>query len=115
RSRQSAGGGACKGRDMSGILVRRSNLLVAVTDHALDAVWQHNADAITLDLEEGVGVEDKARARSVVKDAIGPASRGAAEVFVRVNDSSLTEDLESSVWPGVRGIMLPRVESAADV
>jgi citrate lyase subunit beta/citryl-CoA lyase len=101
---------------MSGILIRRSNLLVAVTDEAaVTGAWRHNADAITLDLEEGVGLEDKARARTRVKAAVAPAARGAAEVFVRINDSSLTEDLEASVWPGVKGIVLPRVESAADV
>ena len=101
---------------MSGILVRRSNLLVAVTDEAaLKGAWRHNADAITLDLEESVGLEHKALARTLVKAAVAPAARGAAEVFVRINDSSLTEDLEASVWPGVKGIVLPRVESAADV
>lgn len=101
---------------MSGILVRRSNLLVAVDDEdGVAGAWRHNADAITLDLEESVHLEDKARARTLVKAAVAPAARGAAEVFVRINDSSLTEDLEASVWPGVKGIVLPRVESAADV
>lgn len=101
---------------MSGMLVRRSNLLVAATDEAAIAgAWRYNADAITLDLEEGVDPEDKARARTLVKGAVAPAARGAGEIFVRVNDSSLSEDLEASVWAGVKGIVLPRVESAADV
>ena len=75
---------------------------------------RHNADAITLDLEDGVA-GGNVHARDGVKDAIALSGRGAAEVFIRVNKSSLHADLDASVWPGVRGIMLPRVESAAEV
>jgi citrate lyase subunit beta/citryl-CoA lyase len=97
------------------ILVRRSNLMVCVNDaDSVSRAWRHNADAITLDLEDGT-VAGNARARDRVKDAITSSGRGAAEVFVRVNPSSLHADLEASVWPGVRGIMLPKVESAAEV
>lgn len=98
------------------ILVRRSNLLVPVTDaRRLADAPRHNADAITLDLEAGVPAERMDEARRRVKDAIAPAARGAAEIFVRVNDCSSSEDLEAAVWPGVGGIMLPKTESAADV
>src|SRR5450830_1680204 len=98
------------------ILVRRSNLMVPVA--AADTVsqaWRHDADAITLDLEDGVGAARKAEARGLVKEAIAPCSQGAAEVFVRVNKPFLQADLEASVWPGLRGIMLPQMESAAEV
>jgi citrate lyase subunit beta/citryl-CoA lyase len=98
------------------ILVRRSNLLVPIIDSAaVSAACRHNADAITLDLEESVPSSHKAEARQLVKEAIAVAARGGAEVFARVNDATLTEDLEASVWPGLRGVMLPCVESAADV
>jgi len=98
------------------ILVRRSNLIVPVTDaDMLGQAWRHNADAITLDLEDGVDETRKAEARGLVKEAIASTGQGAAEVFVRVNKSFLQADLEASVWPGLCGIMLPRVESAADV
>ena len=98
------------------ILVRRSNLMVPVTDaDRVSQAWRHNADAITLDLEDGVIAARKAEARGLIKEAIMPTGQGAAEVFVRVNKSSLQADLEASVWPGLRGIMLPRVESAAEV
>ena len=98
------------------ILVRRSNLLVPVTnaDHVRQA-WRHNADAITLDLEDGVDAAHKAEARGLVRYAIATAAQGGAEVFVRVNKRSLRADLEASVWPGLRGIMLPQIESAAEV
>jgi citrate lyase subunit beta/citryl-CoA lyase len=98
------------------ILVRRSNLLVPVTDGPLlREAWRLNADAITLDLERGVAAARRTEARALVRGQLEPAGRGAAEVFVRVNKLSLRADLEASVWPGLRGIMLPRVESPAEV
>ena len=98
------------------ILVRRSNLLVPVTDgDMVSKAWRHSADAITLDLEDGVAAAQKRDARGLVKGAIAPCGQGAAEVFVRVNQSFLQADLEASVWPGLGGIVLPRIESAAMV
>src|SRR5260221_4044601 len=98
------------------ILVRRSNLVVPVTDAGkVNDAWRHNADAITLDLEDGIDATRKDEARGLVKDAIPLIGRGAAEAFVRVNKPLLRADLEASVWPGLRGIVLPQVESAAEV
>jgi len=98
------------------ILVRRSNLLVPITDaERVNQASRSDADAITLDLEDGVVEARKAEARGLVKEAIALASRGGAEVFVRVNAPLLHADLDASVWPGVRGIMLPQVASAAEV
>lgn len=98
------------------ILVRRSNLLVPITDsERVKRAWQSDADAVTLDLEDGVVEPRKAEARGLVKEAIAMAARGGPEVFVRVNAPLLHADLDASVWPGLRGIVLPHVESAADV
>lgn len=74
-----------------------------------------DAGAITLDLEDGVVQTRKAEARGLVKEAIALAGKGGAEVFARVNAVLLHADLDASVWPRVRGIMLPRVASAAEV
>ena len=90
--------------------------MVPVTDaEMVKHAWRHDADAVTLDLEDGVVAARKAEARGLVKDAIAPIGQGAAEVFVRVNKSFLQADLEASVWPGLCGIVLPQVESAAKV
>lgn len=98
------------------ILIRRSNLMVPVThSEMLDQSWRSNADAITLDLEGGIVSARKSEARGLVKSAVATAAKGAAEIFVRVNKSTLQADLEAAIWPGVRGIMLPRVESAREV
>ncbi len=98
------------------MLIRRSNLVVPITDTAsVTEVWRHNADAVTLDLEDGVVASSKSAARELVRDAIQTAGRGAAEVFVRVNKAFVEADIEASVWPGLSGIVLPQVESSAEV
>ena len=98
------------------ILIRRSNLMVPVTNERfVQGAWRHGADAITLDLEDGVTPALKSGARELVKDAVAAAGKGAAEVFVRVNKEFLVADIEASVWPGLAGIMLPKVESPDDV
>lgn len=96
--------------------VRRSNLMVPITvQRFVESAWQHNADAITLDLEDGVAHAPKGEIRSSLKEAVALAGRGGAEVFVRVNKPFLNADLAAAAWPGLTGIMLPKVESAAEV
>ena len=97
-------------------LIRRSNLLVPITNRRfVEGAWRHNADAVTLDLEDSVVDGQKETARLKVKDAVALAAKGAGEVFVRVNKPIAYADIEASVWPGISGIVLPRVESAAEV
>ncbi len=98
------------------ILIRRSNLMVPITNsHFLQGAWRHNADAVTLDLEDSVLDSRKEEARAIVKDAIEVAAKGASEVFVRVNKTFAQADIEASVWPGLAGIVLSRVESPEEV
>jgi citrate lyase subunit beta/citryl-CoA lyase len=87
------------------MLIRRSNLLVPIAEAA--GAWRHDADAITL--------APDAQSRARVKEAIAWAGKGAAEVFVRVDQAGLRADLEAAVWPGLRGIVLPHVDTAAEV
>lgn len=98
------------------MLIRRSNLVVPITNaRFVEGGWWHRADAVTLDLEDGVPDSLKAGARELVRDAIEIVGRGAAEVFVRVNKPFLEADLDASVWHGLRGVVLPQVESSAEV
>ena len=98
------------------ILIRRSNLMVPVTNpRFVEGAWRHNADAVTLDLEDGVVDHLKEEARHRAKDAIGLVSKGATEVFVRVNKPLVHADIEAAVWPGLTGIVLPRVASVEEV
>jgi citrate lyase subunit beta/citryl-CoA lyase len=96
--------------------VRRSNLMVPVTvQRFVEKAWRYNADAITLDLEDGVPQPHKGEVRSSLKEAIALAGCGGAEVFVRVNKPLLAADVAAAVWPGLTGVMLPKVESGAEV
>ena len=81
----------------------------------VERAWRYNADAITLDLEDGVPPARKGEVRSRLKEAIALAGRGAAEVFVRVNKPYLQADLAAAAWPGLTGVILPKVESDAEV
>jgi citrate lyase subunit beta / citryl-CoA lyase len=96
--------------------VRRSNLMVPMTVQPfVEKAWRYNADAITLDLEDGVPLAHKTAVRSGLREAITLAGRGGAEVFVRVNKPFLAADLAAAVWPGLTGVMLPKVDAGADV
>jgi citrate lyase subunit beta/citryl-CoA lyase len=81
----------------------------------VEKAWRHDADAITLDLEDGVPPVHKGEVRSSLREAIALAGGGGAEVFVRVNNPYLAADLAAAAWPGLTGIMLPKVESGAEV
>jgi citrate lyase subunit beta / citryl-CoA lyase len=96
--------------------VRRSNLMVPMSvQRFVEQAWRHNADAVTLDLEDGVPQAHKSAVRSRLKEAIAIAGRGGAEVFVRVNKPFLAADLAAAAWPSLTGVMLPKVESGAEV
>ena len=102
--------------------VRRSNLIVPVTDCAdlpsltlPEGGWQGCPDAVTLDLEDGVPQSKKSSARQMVRDAVQRAAVGASDVFIRVNPPFLHADLEAGVWEGLSGIVLPKVGTAGDV
>jgi citrate lyase subunit beta/citryl-CoA lyase len=81
----------------------------------VEKAWHYNADAITLDLEDGMLPAQKVEARTCLKEAITQVGCGGAEVFVRVSQPSVYADIAAAVWPGLTGIMLPKVESAVEV
>jgi citrate lyase subunit beta/citryl-CoA lyase len=74
------------------------------------------ADAVILDLEDSVGVADKAATRRPVAQALGRPRR--CRAYVRVNAASTPfcyRDLVETVAPGLDGLVLPKVESAAEL
>ena len=96
--------------------VRRSWLLVPLSKkHVVEQAWSFRADVIVLDLMELVAEEDKPEARELAKEAIGGVARGGAEVFVQVDKELLYADLRACVWPGLMGIIIPRLESPQEV
>ena len=76
------------------------------------------ADAVILDLEDGVALDRKREARAVTAAALGELDFGRTERLVRVNPASSPlwrDDLEAALPARPDGIVLPKVESADDV
>lgn len=67
------------------------------------------ADAVILDLEDAIGVGDKAAARAAVADWLSPQH----PVLVRINGSDTAwfeDDLAACARPGLAGLVLPKAE-----
>ena len=76
------------------------------------------ADVLCLDLEEAVPPEEKSRARTVVREAIGPLHVMERAVYVRLNSiqsAQTRDDLAAVVRPGLAGVVLAKTESAQAV
>ena len=72
------------------------------------------ADAIILDLEDSVAPDDKLKAREICKSAIRELVYGPSDILVRVNSplSLAVRDIEAVTQQGLKGLLLPKVESA---
>jgi citrate lyase subunit beta/citryl-CoA lyase len=82
----------------------------------LDKAPTTAADALLLDLEDAVPLEEKEATRDTLR-AYLPSLRG-RPVFVRPNAVATGEtrrDLEAVVVPGLHGLFLPKVESPEEV
>jgi citrate lyase subunit beta/citryl-CoA lyase len=94
------------------------SFLFAPGNHArrVEKALTLGADAVILDLEDAVAVAEKAGTRKLVVEALSrPRS---CKGYVRVNAIGTPwclRDLMEVVVPGVDGIVLPKVESAADL
>jgi len=77
-----------------------------------------DADAIIIDLEDAVPMDDKETARVFVREGIETVGEGESMIFVRVNGLATGlagQDLEESVCEGLDGIVLPKAESKKDI
>jgi citrate lyase subunit beta/citryl-CoA lyase len=89
-----------------------------IPGHRSDLIEQSHtfdADVIVFDLEDFVHDGRKHAARAGIRAGIERARQGGAEVFVRCDLELLYADLEASVWRGLQGIMLPKVESVEQI
>ena len=76
------------------------------------------ADQLILDLEDSVPVGDKARARSLVREAVEVLAAEGQDRSVRINGFATglaLDDLEAIVCPALQAVRLPKVESAGDL
>src|SRR5919198_5441595 len=96
----------------------RSLLYVPVTSERFVAkAHTRGADAIILELEDAVAPSQKKRARGLVQAAAATVSQGGADVLVRINRPwrLAVRDIEAAIGPNVRGLVLPKVDSAEHV
>ena len=84
----------------------------------IDKAPQYGADALILDLEDAVPVEEKPEARTIVREGIERLHKRGVPVVVRVNglNTGLTgEDIEAVVTAGVVAIAIPKLERKEEV
>lgn len=76
------------------------------------------ADAVIIDLEDSVALEDKVEVRKIVSEALNELDLHSKKIFIRVNDRNSAywkEDVSLvSRYPSI-GIVMPKVESREDI
>lgn len=104
---------------MTGYRPRWRSLLYVpvVSERFVAKAHERGADAIILDLEDAVAPSEKERARTLVSEAAKTVGQAGADVLVRVNRPwrLAVRDLEAAIGPDVRGVVLPKVDSAEHV
>ena len=75
------------------------------------------ADALTIDLEDAVPPQDKARAREMLRETLPIVAAGSADIIVRINRpiSLAVRDVEAAVCGLVKGLTIPKVDGPSHV
>lgn len=98
---------------------RRSALYMpGANDKALEKAKGLACDSIIFDTEDSVAPDMKAEAREKVAAAVASGDYGHRELTIRVNSADTEwheDDLRSAARVGPAGIVVPKVNSAADV
>lgn len=85
----------------------------------IDKALGLNADAIMLDIEDGVAPNEKDAARKLIAEALGKERTPDSPArFVRINaigHARMGSDMEAVLRPGLEGLVLPKVEAAEEV
>jgi citrate lyase subunit beta/citryl-CoA lyase len=92
------------------------SFLFAPGNHArrVEKALTLDADAVILDLEDAVATAEKPATRETIAAALERPRRGLLYVRVNAVDTEFCYgDLVAIVRPGLNGVMLPKVESAA--
>ena len=85
----------------------------------IDKALGLNADAIMLDIEDGVAPNEKDSARKNIADSLGrDKTPGSPARYVRINaigHNRMDADLEAVVRPGLEGLVCPKVDTPEEV
>ena len=93
----------------------RSMLYVpAHSERFLARAHERGADAIILDLEDGVPEADKDRARADLPASVQQVGRAGATVFVRINSGSRAmDDAKAAASAGIAGVVVAKADPAS--
>ena len=72
-------------------------------------------DVIVVDLTELTPERARMKALGRAEAAVKVANASGGEVFAQVDRDNLAVDLEAVVWPGVAGVVVPRLETRQQV
>src|SRR5918994_3638390 len=85
----------------------------------IDKAFGLNADAIMLDIEDGVAPNEKDSARKNIAESLGrEKAPGTPSRYVRINaigHARMDADLEAVVRPGLEGLVCPKVDTPEEV
>jgi len=100
--------------------VRIALFAPGIKERVMTKALESGADAVILDLEDSVPLAAKAEARAMVANVIDrvAAAGPAPAIFVRANATAtglLADDLAAVVRPGLDAVILPKVESVAEI
>ena len=95
---------------------RRSRLyLPGNNPRYLNSIPVYGSDAIILDLEDSVAIEQKHDARYLVKNALKYLDFGKSEIWVRINKEMAREDIKQIAYGMPHGLCIPKVEGKEDI
>ena len=96
--------------------IRRSTFSLSIDDARLaEKAYASWADAIILDFVRQPARDWQKDLQARMPAAIHDASRGGAEVFVRINSASAAAELDATVFAGIAGIVMKGVTRALDI
>jgi citrate lyase subunit beta/citryl-CoA lyase len=96
--------------------IRRSWIIVPSDDAPqVEQAVASAADVIVLDLMEFIPEGMKPAARERLGETIAQVAHRGTEVFVQIDKELVYADLSAAVWPGLTGVLIPRVESPQEV
>jgi len=105
-------------RELSVEALRSLLFVPATRPRAIDRAAKSAADAVILDLEDGVAAAEKAAGRAAAAAAIAVVSGAGRTALVRVNAGAsglARDDLMAVVGPGLAGVVVPKAEHPQDL
>jgi len=98
--------------------LQRSTLIIPINNQRfVEKAHLRGADAIMLDLEDSIPWVEKENARKMIHSVLPIVTKGGVPVYIRINKNTelMYKDLKFSIYPGVTGICIPKVESAQEI